>query len=93
MEKFRYRKDENDDYLLEDWQQRFFAYYYTSKESFTAFDALYKNKNGLQDRFVDYWNVTSQALAANPYVVGFDPLNEPFVGKFFTEPKLAVPGV
>lgn len=93
MEKFGYRKDENEDPVIEDCQSRNFAYYYTSKESFVAFSALYKNKDGLQDKFVNYWNVTSQALAANPYVVGFDPLNEPFAANPFREPKLAIPGI
>jgi endoglycosylceramidase len=37
--------------------------------------------------------VTSQALAKNPYVVGFDPLNEPFAANPLREPKLIIPGV
>jgi len=47
MEKFNYRKDENEDYLIEDCQTRNFGIYYASKESFVAFSALYKNKDGL----------------------------------------------
>lgn len=58
----------------------------------TAFKALYDNKNGLQDKFVDFWNVTSKALGSNPYVVGYDPLNEPFPGNPAKDFKNALPG-
>ncbi len=52
-----------------------------------AFDALYYNKDGLQDKFVDYWNHTSAVFAGNPFVVVFDPLNEPYIGKELGLPK------
>jgi hypothetical protein len=47
MNDYGYRKDENDDFLIEDCQTKFFVTYYTSPQSMTAFDALYSNKNGL----------------------------------------------
>lgn len=37
------------------------------------------NYNGLQDSFLDYWKVVADNFANNPYVIGFDPLNEPLV--------------
>ena len=92
MEKYGYRKDENGDFVVEDCQSRNFAIYYTSPQSVQGFKALYNNTNGLQDKFVDYWDVTSAALTANPYVVGFDPLNEPFPGNPFQDPTLLLPG-
>ena len=57
-----------------------------------AFDALWTNKLGLQDQFVNYWFHTSRALGQNPYVVGFDPLNEPFPGMVLQKPKLNLSG-
>lgn len=69
-----------------------FAVYYTSPQAMTAFTALYKNTNGLQDKFVDYWDITSATLTKNPYVVGFDPLNEPYPGNFIRSPHLLWPG-
>ena len=51
------------------------------------FSHLYNNVDGLQDKFVDFWNHTSAAFAGNPYVVGFDPINEPFPGDYFKDPK------
>ena len=62
MEKYGYAKDENGDFLVSDCQKRNFAIYYTSPQSVQGFKALYNNKNGLQDKFVDYWDVTSAAL-------------------------------
>jgi hypothetical protein len=54
---------------------------------------LYQNKNGLRDKFLDYWTKVSATLSANPYVVGYDPINEPYVSDYFTHPELAlVPG-
>jgi len=88
-----YRYDSNGDPLIEDCQKRMFTDYYVTKESLTAFNALYKNKHGLQDKFVGYWDATSAALASNPYTLGFDPLNEPFTSNFLTDPHLFVPGV
>ena len=46
------------------------------------FTALYKNKHGLQDKFAAFWDHVSARFASNKYVVGYDPLNEPFIGDF-----------
>lgn len=40
----------------------------------------------MQDKFVAYWDYTSKYFANNPYVVGFDPLNEPSEGNGFHNP-------
>jgi hypothetical protein len=42
---------------------------------------------------VDYWDVTSGYLTKNPYVVGFDPLNEPGPSQPLQHPELNIPGV
>lgn len=92
MNDYGYSVDENGDFLVEDCQTANFALYYSSPQSMTAFKALYENKNGLQDKFVDFWNVTSKALGSNPYVVGYDPLNEPFPGNPAKDFKNFLPG-
>jgi endoglycosylceramidase len=92
MEDKGYTKDENGDFLISDCQKEFFADYYTSPQSMEAFDALYNNKNQLQDKFVDFWDYTSKALTKNPYVIGFDPLNEPYPGDWIRNPQLLLPG-
>jgi endoglycosylceramidase len=92
IDDYGFRKDENDDPLIEDCQTVDFYKFYMTKESINAFDALYTNKGGLRDKFVDYWDITSARFAANQYVVGFDPLNEPFPGNFINKPSILAPG-
>ena len=92
MDDYGYAKDSNGDYEITDCQKHFFADYYTSPQSMKAFDALYENKQGLQDKFVAFWDATSSYLTHNPFVMGFDPLNEPYVGNFLKNPSLMMPG-
>ena len=92
MDWYDYAKDENGNPEIADCQTRNFASYYTTAQSQEAFDALWTNKHGLQDRFVAYWNHTSRFLANNPYVLGWDPINEPFPGKVVRKPFINLPG-
>lgn len=62
-------------------------------ESISGFERLYHNIDGLQDKFIAYWNRVSERYANNPYVIGYDPINEPFPSNFFKDPALAlIPG-
>jgi hypothetical protein len=63
-----------------------------TSNSIVGFEALYKNTQNLRDKFVAYWDKTSARFGNNPYVVGFDPLNEPFPGNFIKNPSLLWPG-
>ncbi|MFO0116985.1 MAG: hypothetical protein ACK521_05020 [bacterium] len=54
-----------------------YVYYYGTTDSINAYDALYNNKDGLRDKFVAFWDKSSARFSNNPYVVGFDPINEP----------------
>lgn len=47
----------------------------------------------MNEKFVAYWDVTSARLANNPFVVGFDPLNEPAPANNVKDPTLLIPGV
>lgn len=47
----------------------------------------------MQDKFVDYWDHVSEKFAGNPYVVGYDPLNEPLPSNPWHDLTLEVPGV
>lgn len=46
-----------------------------------CFDKLWTDA-ALQDHFVRAWGTVAQAFADHPAVVGFDVLNEPFMGSF-----------
>ena len=57
-----------------------------------SFDALFTNKYGLQDKFVSFWDHVSERFAGNPYIVGYDPLNEPWPGNPARNLKNLLPG-
>lgn len=92
MASYGYQLDENKDPLITDCQKVMFATYYNTADSYNAFDALYNNKLGLRDKFIAFWDATSARFSKNPYVVGFDPLNEPAIGNFYQDPSLLLPG-
>ena len=46
----------------------------------------------MRDKFIAYWDRLSKKFANNPYVCGYDPLNEPFFGNPFKHPLDAIPG-
>jgi hypothetical protein len=71
-------KDADGNPLIADCQKRSFTDYFTSPENLTVFRALYENNFNMTDRFLAYWEATAKALSANQYVVGFDPINEPY---------------
>lgn len=93
MNDLGYRRDENNDYLIEDCLKSMFANYYNTKQSVAGFGALFNNKQHLNDKFVAYWDFTSARFAGNPYVVGYDPLNEPYAANPVRDPTLNIPGV
>lgn len=77
MDDYGYRKDQDGNPLIEDCQTINFFDYYSTKESLTIFRELWTNKNGLQDKYIAFWDTLASNLATNPYVIGFDPINEP----------------
>ena len=90
---YGFRLDDNGDPLIEDCQTQNFGEFYTTKESFNLWQALYDNKQGLQDKFKAYWDHTSARFSGNKYVVGYDPLNEPLPGNPFHNLGLELPQV
>ena len=77
FEQLDYRRDFHGWPLLEDCLQTSFVSYYATSDVISLFRGLYENIGGLQSKFLRYWEVISESFAHNPYVVGFDPLNEP----------------
>ncbi len=90
MSEYGLRYDENGDPLIKDCVKNNFAGYYPSPESMSAFERLYENIDGVQDAFVAYWDAVSKHYATNPYVIGYDPLNEPFPSNFYKDPTLVI---
>lgn len=65
-----------------------FAVYYSSPEVTSGFSNLYNNKFGIQDKFVAYWDKIASVYKNNPYIIGYDPLNEPFPGNVYEDESL-----
>ena len=41
---------------------------------------------------MSYWQRVANRFANNPYIIGYDPINEPFPGNVFGDPTLILPG-
>jgi endoglycosylceramidase len=74
---YNYEVDENGWPAIDECNKESFISYYATTESFSLFRGIYQNYNGLQDKFLAYWEVVAAQFANNPYVIGYDPLNEP----------------
>ncbi|KYK59924.1 cellulase [Drechmeria coniospora] len=66
---------------------------YTSKAVGNAFGRLYNNHDGLGDAFAAYWRKLASGYAKTKNVVGYNLLNEPWVGDTWADPTLLIPGV
>lgn len=66
---------------------------YTSVAVGNAFGRLYNNYDGLGDAFAAYWKNLASGYAESMNVVGYNLLNEPWVGDTWANPTLLVPGV
>lgn len=66
---------------------------YTSVALSNAFGRLYRNDDGLAEAFAAYWQRLASGYAGARNVVGYNLLNEPWVGDVWADPALLVPGV
>lgn len=66
---------------------------YTSVAAGNAFGRLYNNYDGLGDAFAAYWKKLASQYVETTNVVGYNLLNEPWVGDTWADPTLLVPGV
>jgi hypothetical protein len=57
-------------------------------EAIDLFERLYYNETGLTDKFVNYWKAVANKFANNKFVIGYDPLNEPFPSNFLKNTSL-----
>lgn len=90
---YNYTKDKNGNPEISECLTKMFALYYATPEAADGFQRIYENLYGYQDRFAEFWNVTSKFFAGNPYVVGYDMINEPLAANMVTQPWTALPGV
>ncbi|RVD83228.1 uncharacterized protein DFL_007624 [Arthrobotrys flagrans] len=58
-----------------------------------AFGRLYNNYDGLGDAWAAYWKVLAKEYGTYTGVMGYDLMNEPWVGDHHANPLLLIPGV
>ncbi|KAF8937746.1 hypothetical protein BGZ58_002237 [Dissophora ornata] len=58
-----------------------------------AFGRLYNNYDNLGDAWAAYWKTVATNYNALPGVMGYDLMNEPWVGDHMADPTLLIPGV
>jgi endoglycosylceramidase len=90
IESYGMRTDENGNPLIEDCVKTFFIKYYTAPEVCSSFERLYTNTDGASDKFADFWEVVSKRFSANPNVIGYDPINEPWPANFYKDFSLFI---
>ena len=66
---------------------------YTSVAVGNAFGRLYNNYDGLSDAFAAYWKKLASGYSETVNVVGYNLLNEPWIGDTWADPTLLIPGV
>jgi endoglycosylceramidase len=69
----------------------FFRYYFSDAVG-KAFQALYDNHDDLQVVFADYWTAIAKRFADSSAVLGYEILNEPFLGDIMGMPQLLTGG-
>ncbi|KAI1916557.1 hypothetical protein LOZ52_002830 [Ophidiomyces ophidiicola] len=58
-----------------------------------AFDRFYRNHDGLADAFAAYWKKLASVYVKTTNIVGYNLLNEPWVGNTWRNPTLLIPGL
>jgi endoglycosylceramidase len=48
--------------------------------------SLYDNEQQIQDHFAQFWAQVAQRFKDNPYVLGYELLNEPWAGDVYRHP-------
>ncbi|CEM34824.1 unnamed protein product [Vitrella brassicaformis CCMP3155] len=74
-------------------EEIFFFQLYFSERISKLFQALYDDAHDLQTAFVEVWKKAAGVFKNNPFVLGYEFLNEPWYGNLYDKPSLLlVPG-
>lgn len=68
--------------------ERDFGFYYTTYAVMDAYQDLWDNWNGVGDAFADMWAHVANRFKDHPNVVGYELINEPFIGNLYKDIKL-----
>lgn len=88
-----YEVDENEYPSREDCDKIPWPQYHFSQAISSAVGNLFDNKNGLRDKFANFWGEVAKNFADNDNIIGYELLNEPWCGNIYEDPLLIIPGV
>lgn len=57
-----------------------------------CFQDIYSNVHGGLDEWSKFWQVVAQYFKGQPYVLGYELINEPWAGDVYKDPLLYLPG-
>ena len=63
----------------------------SSYASSRAWGNFYSDAN-LQQAFAEYWQTVARAFKGLPHIVGYELLNEPWMGNVYEDPSAPLPG-
>ncbi|KAJ7534126.1 hypothetical protein O6H91_13G080900 [Diphasiastrum complanatum] len=68
-------------------------WFYFSYSVSKAFQDLYENRWGWADLLAGYWKAVVETFKKEKGVLGYELMNEPWAGDFYTDPLLLLPGI
>ncbi|CAH8291395.1 unnamed protein product [Heterobilharzia americana] len=74
------------DPTADNWFLTYFTY-----ESAHVFGSIYKNVSGTWDSFAEYWKIAAEYFGKKHNLLGYNLINEPPPGNFYTNPLRLIP--
>ena len=65
-----------------------FGEFYFSDAVNKGFQSLYDNQDGIADHFADSWAMVAKAFVGNDAILGYEIINEPWLGDIYSDPML-----
>ena len=91
MSSYNFRYDERGVPLKEDCAKNNWVEYHFTPEVTSAYKNFYDNKEGVQDKYIDFWKHLAITFKGNPYIIGYDIWNEPFPGGLWDDLTMIIP--
>jgi endoglycosylceramidase len=66
---------------------------YLTQAASEGFQYLYDNANDSMIEWGQFWSAIASNFTGNPNVLGYNLINEPWIGDYFTNPNLTLSGV
>lgn len=73
---------------FKEWDFEYFA-----EASGQCFQDIYDNEHGGLDEWANFWQIVAGRFKSQSYVLGYELMNEPWVGDHVANPTLLIPGI